>query len=123
MAYNKSKIFEQCKKAIEDNNLYFVEDVVAYIPCSKPTFYEFFPPESNELNTLKELLDTNKVKTKVDIREKLLAGDKAAELIALYKLICSDDERKALSMQQLDITSKGDKITGIEYIIPNEDKS
>lgn len=101
MAYNKIKIFEQSKFVIKKHRLFFIEDVVAYLPCSKPTFYEFFPPESNELNILKELLETNKIEIKVEIRQKLLKGEKAAELIALYKLICSDDERRALSMQEI----------------------
>jgi hypothetical protein len=102
MAYNRSKIFEQSKSVIKKHKLYFIEDIVAYLPCSKPTFYEFFSPDSNELNELKELLETNKIATKVAIRRKLQAGNKAAELIALYKLICSDEERKALSMQQFE---------------------
>lgn len=102
MAYDKKSIYEQALKAIEDNNLFFIEDTVAYIPCSKPTFYDFFPPESNELNTLKSRLDNNKIKIKVEIREKLRNGEKATELLALYKLICSDTERKALSMSYTD---------------------
>ena len=57
MAYNKDKIFEQSKSMIKEHGLFFIEDIVAYLPCTKPTFYEFFPPESNELNYLKELLE------------------------------------------------------------------
>lgn len=110
MAYNKSKIFEQSKSVIKKHRLFFIEDIIAYIPCRKPTFYEFFPPDSNELNELKELLETNKINIKVAIRKKLQAGSKAAELIALYKLICTDDERKALSMQQFEHTVKDDHI-------------
>jgi hypothetical protein len=122
MAYNKTKIFEQSKSVIKKYGLYFIEDIVAYLPCAKPTFYEFFPPESNELNTLKELLEINKVETKVEIRGKLLKGDKAAELIALYKLICTEEERRSLSMQEIKHSGQM-VVTGIEYIIPNEDKN
>jgi hypothetical protein len=122
MAYNKVKIFEQSKSVIKKYRLFFIEDIVAYLPCSKPTFYEFFPPESNELNILKELLEQNKVNVKVQIRKKLLKGERAPELIALYKLICTDEERRSLSMQEIK-HSGGLGITGIEYIIPNEDKN
>jgi hypothetical protein len=102
MAYDRDKIFEQAKKVIVTKKLYFIEDIVAYLPISKKSFYEFYPVESDECNELKELLEVNKVNTKVAIRKKLQKGDKAAELISLYKLICSEDERKALSMQQVE---------------------
>jgi hypothetical protein len=102
MAYNKDEIFEQAKKAIIEHSLYFIEDVVAYVPCSRSTFYEFFPDKSDGLDTLKTLLDENNRKMKVQLRQKLSRGDKAAEILALYKLICTDEERKALQMVYTD---------------------
>lgn len=122
MAYDKAKMFKVAKTAITENNLYSIEDIVAYMPCVKSTFYDLFPLDSNESNELKELLDKNKIKTKKEIRDKLFKGDKAAELIALYKLICTDDERRALSMQEVKHTGQL-TVMGIEYIIPNEDKT
>ena len=98
MAYDRQQIFEQAKKAITEHSLYFIEDIVAYLPIAKKTYYEYFPLESNESNELKGLLEENKIKMKVKLREKLSKGDKAAEILALYKLICSDEERKALQM-------------------------
>jgi hypothetical protein len=54
MAYDKSKIYQQAEEAIKKNNLFFIEDIVAFLPCSKQTFYEFFPPvNSDELRHLK----------------------------------------------------------------------
>jgi hypothetical protein len=122
MAYNKIKIFEQSKFVIKKYRLFFIEDVVAYLPIVKKTFYEYFPIDSNESNELKELLDQNKINVKVQIRKKLLKGEKAPELIALYKLICTDEERRSLSMQEIK-HSGGLGVTGIEYIVPNEDKN
>jgi hypothetical protein len=98
MAYDRQQVFEQAKEVVKEYSLYFIEDIVAYLPISKPTFYEFFPLESNELNELKGLLEQNKIKMKVQLRQKLAKGEKAAEILALYKLICSDEERKALQM-------------------------
>lgn len=109
--YNKQKIFEQAKEAITKNNLFFIEDIVAFIPCSKPTFYEFFPPESNDFNALKDLLDQNKIKTKSAIRAKLFKGEKAAELLSLYRLICTNEERQMLNQQYIDHTTKGEALT------------
>ena len=70
MAYDKTKIFEQAKELTVKHKLFFVEDIVAMLPCSKPTFYEFFPPDSNELNELKELIDTNRTYIKIGLRKK-----------------------------------------------------
>ena len=60
MAYDRKKIFEQAKEMIVKHKLFFVEDIVAFLPISKITFYEFFPLESNESNELKELLEQNR---------------------------------------------------------------
>ena len=122
MTYIKKDIYKKAVKAIKMNKLFFVEDVVALLPCDKTTFYRFFPVNCNEYNAIKDLLDNEKINIKIGIRQKLFKGDHSADLIALYKLICTDDERRALSMQQIDITAKGNTVMGIEYIIPDENK-
>ena len=106
MAYDRKKIFEQAKEAIKSNNLFFIEDVVAWLPCSKPTFYEFFPIDSNEFNELKALIDTNKIRTKSAIRAKLFKGEKAAELLALYRLICTPEEHRLLNQQYMKVNDE-----------------
>lgn len=102
MAYDRKKIYQQAEEAIKKNNLFFIEDIVAFLPCSKPTFYDFFPLDSNELNTLKDLLDDNKVKTKSSIRAKLWKSNKASELLALYRLIATPDEHRLLNQTYLE---------------------
>ena len=62
MAYDKGKIFEQAKEAIEKNNLFFMGDVVAFLPISRETYYKYFPPESDENKKLREMLELNKKK-------------------------------------------------------------
>ena len=113
MAYDKNKIYQQAEEAIKKNNLFFVEDIVAFLPCDKTTFYRFFPVDCNEYNTLKSLLDDNKVKTKSSIRAKLWKSNKAAELLALYRLIATPDEHRKLNQSYHDHTTKGDKTTEI----------
>ena len=99
MAYDRKKIFEQAKEMIVKHKLFFVEDIVAFLPCAKPTFYDFFPPDSNELNELKELLETNRTELKVSMRSKWYKSNAPALQMALMKLICTDEERKKLAMQ------------------------
>ena len=110
MAYKKSKLYEQAKEAIEKNNLFFIEDIVAWLPCGKDTFYRYFPTSSDEYDTLKGMLETNKTKTKSAIRAKLFKGNKASELLALYRLIATTEEHQKLNQSYVDHTSKGEKI-------------
>ena len=110
MAYDTAKLYGQAKDAIIENNLFFVEDVVAFIPCSKSTFYKYFPEGSDELNNLKDLLEQNKITTKSSIRAKLYKSDRASELLALYRLICTTEEHRKLNQQYQDITTGGEKL-------------
>ena len=109
MAFDRDKLYQQAQTAITENNLFFIEDVVAFIPCSKPTFYEHFPINSNELNNLKGLLEQNKIRTKSAIRAKLYKSPKASELLALYRLICTPEERKMLNQNYIELTGKDGK--------------
>lgn len=98
MAYDKKKIFEQAKEMIVKHKLFFIEDIVAFLPCDKTTFYRFFEPESNEYNELKGLLETNRVELKVSMRSKWYKSNAPALQMALMKLIATPEELRKLSM-------------------------
>jgi len=127
MAYNRQELFNQAIESIATENLFFIEDIVAWLPCDKTTFYRYFPvdekkdkeqdeitnPEGekcNGYNYLKASLEQNKIKTKSSLRAKMYDGDSSALTLALYKLICTPEERKALSMQAIDHTTGGEKM-------------
>lgn len=123
MAYDRKKIFEQAQEVIVKHKLFFIEDIVSFLPCDKTTFYKFYPPESNELNELKGLLETNRTELKVSMRSKWYKSNAPALQMALMKLIATPDELKKLSMQYNDHTTDGEKIQVInlgEGIKPNE---
>ena len=122
MAYNRDKIYQQAEEAIKKHNLFFIEDIPAFLPCSRSTFYAFFPDGSDELDTLKSFLDDNKVKTKSSIRAKLWKSNKASELLALYRLIATPEEHQKLNQSYIDHTSKGKEITSITRTIIDEPK-
>jgi hypothetical protein len=92
MAYDRVKIFEQAKELIKTKKLFFIEDVITLLPISKQTFYEFFKVESNELDTIKELLDKNKIDVKNGLRNKWYNGNNPLTQMALYKLIGTEEE-------------------------------
>ena len=98
MAYDRNKIFEQAKEVIVKHKLFFVEDIVSFLPISKPTFYDFFKTDSNEFNDIKDLLEKNRVEVKSAMRSKWFKSENPTLQVSLMKLICTDDERKKLSM-------------------------
>jgi len=108
--YNKKDLFEQAKKAIKENNLFFFSDVIAFLPCHTDTFYQYFRPESKEHSELRSMLENNKIKTKSAIRAKLFKSQKAGELLALYRLICTPEERRMLNQSYLEVESNKSNI-------------
>jgi DNA-binding transcriptional regulator YbjK len=106
MAYDKNKIFEQAKEVIIKNKLFFIEDIVAFLPIAKKTYYEYFPIDSYESNELKALLETNKTTLKVSMRSKWYTSNAPALQMALMKLISTPEELKKLSMQYVESENK-----------------
>ena len=102
MAYDKETLYQQAIKAIGDNNLFFIEDIITMLPCTKATFYEYFPAGSDELNNIKEVIEMNKVAQKVKMRKKWGDSDNATLQMALMKLISTDDERKRLAVSYIE---------------------
>ncbi len=109
VAFDRDKLYQQAKTAITENNLFFIEDIIAFIPCAKQTFYDYFPVGSDEMDDLKGLLEKNKIRTKSAIRAKLYKSPKASELLALYRLICTPEERKMLNQNYIELTGKDGK--------------
>lgn len=106
MAYDRKKIFKQAKEVIVKHKLFFIEDIVAFLPIAKKTFYEFFPVESNECNELKALIETQRIELKVKMRSKWYQSNAPALQMALMKLIASPEELKRLSMTYTDNETK-----------------
>ena len=113
MAYDRVKIYEQAKEVIVKHKLFFIEDIVSFLPCDKTTFYRFFPPDSNEYNELKELLETNRVTLKVSMRSKWYTSNSPALQMALMKLIGNREELRRLSMQFIESENINSNTTNI----------
>jgi hypothetical protein len=107
MAYDSKKLEEQALKAVETYNLFFINDIMGYLPCSRSTFYDLGLDQSD---TIKDALEVNRIKTKSSMRSKWYKSDNATLQVALMKLIAEDDERKKLSQTYSDVTSGGDKL-------------
>jgi len=109
MAYNTKKLFDKALILIKEKNLYFAEDVIALLGVSAPTFYAHFKVDSNELNTIKELLISNRVSTKVKMRKQWSESDNATLQVALMKIISNEDEAHRLNgtVQKIEHSTPG----------------
>ena len=108
MAYDKDKIYKDALDKAEEKNCFFIEQLISFLPCSKPTFYDFFKVDSNELNTIKDVLDHNKVKIKSQMYNKWFDSDNATLQIALMKLIATDEEAHRLNGSKSEVKLEGD---------------
>ena len=112
--YNRVKIYEQAKEVIVKHKLFFIDDICAFLPISRTTFYDWGFDKSDEL---KELLETNRVSLKVSMRSKWYTSNAPALQMALMKLIASPDELKRLAMTYQDVTSDGKPLSDKPIII------
>jgi hypothetical protein len=96
MAYDKQKIFEQAKEMIVKHKLFFIDDICAFLPISRATFYDW---DFDKLDELKDLLNQNRTELKVSMRSKWYKSNAPALQMALMKLIATPEELKKLSMQ------------------------
>lgn len=119
MAYDKADLEKKSLIAIKKNKLVFIEEVVSYLPCSKPTFYEH---KLNESDAIKEEIERNKVNRKVGLRNKMYDAENPSAWIALYKLIGTEEEAHRLNGSKQENKSEM-TITEYRVIEPTTDAS
>ena len=122
--YNKDKIFQQSKELIVEKGLVFIEEIIDFLPISKPTFYEYFKIDSDELNEIKDLINVNKTNTKIVLRKKWKESENATLQLALYRLLSTEEEHKKLNQSSVDVTTQGEKINQIHiFNIPDDGRN
>lgn len=113
MAYKTEELLSKALEAIEKHKLFFIEDIIAFLPCAKPTFYEHFPNESDNYKRMFEALEKNRTEIKTSLRSKWYKSNSAPLQLALYKLIASPEEHRSLQMNYQDVTSEGKQVNVI----------
>lgn len=97
MAYDKEIIYNQVLEVIEKEKLKYFDYIQGFIqPCTK-TLYDLFPVESNEFHTIKKALENNAIASKNKLLNKWESSEIPALQIAAFKLMATNEERKALS--------------------------
>jgi hypothetical protein len=124
MAYDRIKIYNQALDLIEKKKLFFIEDVVCLLPCRKSTFYDLFPIDSNEMDTIKELLEKNKIEIKNGLRNKWYNGNNPLTQMALYKLIGTEEEYHRIASTKTEnknINIERPIFNGLDINVKNEE--
>lgn len=117
MGWTTEKIKKIALEELEkDDNLLFIEDVVVRCGVSKPTFYKYIPKDSEDYKEIWEKINDNRVKVKGYIRLKLRLSGKASELLALYRMICTEEERRAINQQYVEMSGELDNHIQVEFV-------
>lgn len=110
---SKEELLEKLKKAAAlDQNIVFEKDAAIAMGIGISTYYGKFNQDDRKL--VDEILEENRTRLKKTIREKLSEKATPASLIALYKLIGTQEERIALNttaVEQADKKEHEEKIT------------
>lgn len=94
MAYKKQEIINKCYEIIEGESIVYIEELVAFLPISKRTFYQW---NLHKLQELRDELENSKIKQKSYQRKMWEQSDNPTLQLASYRLKCTDDEHRKLS--------------------------
>ena len=114
MAYKKEDMIKQCLKAIQENKLVFINEIPAFVPFNRATFYNH---ELDKLDSIKNELEKNRIQIKSSLRAKWYKSTSPVLQIALYRLIATEQEYERLILERVDHTSKGESIRPLEITV------
>ena len=97
MRYSKKKLEEMALKAIKENRLTWHDEVIAFLPVTKGTYYN---KNLNELDSIKDAITNNRLEMKAKLKKKWFESDNPTLSIALMKMIANDEEWDKLNTQK-----------------------
>lgn len=109
------KLVEMCLETIRnaDLNILFITDLVAFLPISRATFYNY---GLDKLDILKEEIDNNRIRTKQALRAKWANSKSPALQIALYRMIATKEEKEAITLAPAPKETKQEEKTEMPII-------
>lgn len=114
---NKERYIKQIVKIIEEKKLFNIYDIFAfYQGCSKSTFYNM---ELEKLDIIKDALEKNRSVMKQTLRYKWANSENATLQISLFKLLATEEERMALSINYQDVRSGDGSMSQKPVIVVN----
>lgn len=116
--YTKAKIYAEAMDKIKKYAPPNLMSLIDLLDCSHDTFYKKIKVDSKEYNEITEALKKRKGTIANYLRKKLADSDNPTAIIAALKLYGNEEDRAALSQQNIDLKASGkldyQQITKIE---------
>jgi len=93
MRFTDEEIKQMVLKVIKDKNLIFIDEALAFVPCSKRTFYKKGLHLDDDI---REAIFSRRVNIKVRQRQKWEDSESAPLQLALYRLCATKEELERL---------------------------
>jgi hypothetical protein len=95
---DSNKLFKKIIKAIEKENIYFIQDVCLEVAVARRTFYNHFPLGSDKYDKIDMALNKNKSRTKRMLHNIFMSTlASPSERIFMYKLLACDEAKRQLN--------------------------
>ena len=107
------KLENDCIEIIKKNDITFLDEIFAFLEISPAEFYDY---ELDKSTNIKDLITINRAKFKRELRLKWFDSTNATLNAALYKLICTDEEKQSLSSSSNKNQQQNDICTQEEYL-------
>lgn len=98
------KLVNDCLSLISDYKLLSINDLIALLPFSKSTFYVYGLDKSD---AIKDAIESNRTMIKQKLRAKWYESTTPTLQIALYKILATPEERKAMSSSSKEAKTDG----------------
>ena len=113
MAYDKKELEKKALIAIEKHKLMFMDHIVAFLPCSKTTFYDL---QLNQSDPIKKAVEEMRVSKKTKMLSNWIDSETPSLQIAAMKMISEEHEAHRLNGTRQEIKHDGGiKSTLIEW--------
>ena len=120
MAYDKKGLEKKALAAIDKHKLMFIEHIVAFLPCSKTTFYSL---ELNESNAIKKAVEEMRVSKKTKMLSNWIDSETPSLQIAAMKMISEEHEAHRLNGTRQEIKQTGSLTSRVIEWIPADRKN
>ena len=107
------KLEKECLNIIIEQQATFLDEIFIFSDILPSVFYE---AKLQDSQAIKDAIEINRAKLKRDLRQKWQDSTNATLNAALYKLVCSEEEKRSLSSSAAKNTQQNDICTQEEYL-------
>ena len=119
MAYDTKELEKKSLAAISKHKLMFMEHIVAFLPCSKETFYNH---KLHESDAIKKAVEEMRVSKKTKMLSNWIDSETPSLQIAAMKMISEEHEAHRLNGTRQEIKQTGSLTSRVIEWIPADRK-